>query len=239
MTSPAVRLPLTVEQSRRAVVIEADTAPTVADDTIADVVAGIRAAQAKHGFALVREVGELIVAKFYGGDIGVLRDRGPKDASLRKLAEHPDLPMSAASLYTAVATYDVLDRHPGVSSSKHLTPTHVRTVLPLPDKAQQRLLTRAEAKAWTVQQLEAEARKVKVRAPKRRGGRRPLPTFVKTIRALRRFDDDALFADFEQLDALGEDETQALYQTVTGLKLRCEALLERLQARVPGFGNPE
>ena len=128
----------------------------------------------------------------------------------------------------------MLDRHPGVYSSKHLTVTHVRTVLPLPDKVQQRLLDRAEAKAWTVQHLAAEARKVKAKAPKRGGGRRALLTFVKTIRALRRFDDDALFADFEQLDALGEDEAQALYQTVTGLKLRCEALQERLQARVPG-----
>ena len=87
-----------------------------------------------------------------------------------------------------------------------------------------------------MQQLEAEARKVKVKAnakaPKRGGGRPALPTFVRTIRALRRFDDDALFADFEQLDALGEDEAQALYQTVTGLKLRCEALQKRLQGRV-------
>ena len=233
----AVVAPVTVDDPDTAVVTDADTAPTVAADTIAEVVAGIRAAQAKHGFALVRDVGALIVAKFYGGDVGVLRERGPKDASLRKLAEHLDLAMSAASLYTAVATYELMERVGGVSTWKHLAPSHVRAVLPLPDKAQRRLLARAEDRAWTVRQLEAEARKVKVKAPKRRGGRRPLPTFVKTIRALRRFDDDALFADFEQLDALGEDDAQVLMQTVTGLKLRCEALQKRLQARVAGFGG--
>ena len=106
----AVVAPVAVDATDAAVVIDADTAPTVADDTVAEVVAGIRAAQAKHGFALVRDVGELIVAKFYGGDIGVLRDRGPKDASLRRLAENPDLAMSAATLYTAVATFELTER---------------------------------------------------------------------------------------------------------------------------------
>jgi hypothetical protein len=99
--------------------VPADQAtPALPDTLIDEVVRGIAAAQEKHGLALAVEVGSLIVDTFYGGDIAVLRDRGPKEASLRRLAEHPDLPMSPAALYRTVAIYELAERLGGVSTWK-------------------------------------------------------------------------------------------------------------------------
>ena len=217
------------------------TSPTVPDETISEVVASIRAAQAKHGFALIQDIGRLIVEKFYGGDIGVLRDRGPKDASLRQLADHPDLPMSASGLYRAVATYDLIERQGGVAVWKHLGPSHVRAVLPVSDKDQRRLLGFAEKHSWTVKKLEEKVRKIREDAKAaetdvKKRGRPPLPRFVKSLNALERYatDGDDLFGDLDAVDDLDGDEAQRLYQTVTGLKLKCEELEEKLRGRVPG-----
>lgn len=211
--------------------------PTVNDDVVTEVIAGIRAAQAKHGFALSRDIGQLVVEKFYDGDITAFRKRGPKDASLRKLAEHPDLPMSSTGLYNALATYELLERLPDVYASKQLTPTHVRAVLPLPPPEQEKLLKRAEKKGMTVRELEEEARKVKARTKKSAGGRPRLPRFVKTINALRKYvdSDDDLFGDLDAVEKLDAEEAEALWKTVTGLKLKCEELQKLLQASVPGF----
>src|SRR5688500_15482884 len=90
------------------------TPPEITDNTITEVVEAIRAAQAKHGFALAEEIGRLVVERFYGGDIDVFRERGAKDASLRKLADRKDLPMKFGAIYNAVATYEFLQRNPGV-----------------------------------------------------------------------------------------------------------------------------
>lgn len=222
-------------------VVGADQAALAIPDQVYDeVIEGIRAAWAKHGFALVQDVGRIVVEKFYGGDVGVMRDRGQKDASLRKLAEHPELPMSAATLYRTVATYEVVNRLGGVATWKHLEPSHVRAVLPLPEKDQRRLLERADERAWTVRQLEEEARKARAKAKKGNVGRPALPRFVKSIHALERFvEDEEAFADLSDEVELDGEEAKRLYQVVTGLKLKCAELQERLQGKVPGFGRME
>src|SRR5688572_20149166 len=52
-------------------------------------------------FAL--RVGAVIIHHFYAGDAHAWRDRGPKVHSFRRLAEHPELALSAGAIYRCVA----------------------------------------------------------------------------------------------------------------------------------------
>jgi hypothetical protein len=103
-------------------------------------------------FDFSMRVGLLIIDNFYAGDLGAWRHRGEKSVSFRKLAKHPNLPMSPSSLYRCVAIYEVCVCL-GVDGWKHVSPTHVRTVLALPRHQQSELLHTAEAEAWTVRRL--------------------------------------------------------------------------------------
>jgi hypothetical protein len=103
-------------------------------------------------FDFALSVGNLIVAKFYQGDVNAWRSRGPKDASFRTLSRHPDLPMSPSSLYRCVATYEVCQRI-GIISWKHVSTSHIRVILPVPHEEQSRLLKAAEANRWPVGRL--------------------------------------------------------------------------------------
>ena len=109
----------------------------------------------KATFDFTIAVGRIIVNDFYGGDTLALRSRGPKAFSFRKLASHPDLPMSPASLYRSVAIYSLCERL-GVLQWKHVSTSHLRLVLPLPPEEQARLLECTEAQAWSVQRLRQE-----------------------------------------------------------------------------------
>ncbi|MFZ5480498.1 MAG: hypothetical protein ACOZNI_27295, partial [Myxococcota bacterium] len=121
---------------------------------------------------------------------------------------------------------------------KHLTLTHLRAVLGLPEKDQERLLAAAEEKAWTTRQLEDKAAKVRKSEADGRG-RKPDPGFVKGIRRLGKLLDekDAWFGDLEKVEELEPDQAKALWDHVTGMKLQCEALQKALEGRVPGVSR--
>src|SRR6185437_7260192 len=102
-------------------------------------------------FAL--SVGRLIVAELYVGDLEHLRSRNPrKDSSLRKLAKHPDLPMSPAGLCRSVAMFELHERLGG-ASWKHVSTSHMRLVLPLAPADQEHLIRMAEKNRWTTRRL--------------------------------------------------------------------------------------
>src|SRR3974377_309327 len=61
-------------------------------------------------FDFAMSVGKLIIDNFYSGDLGAWRNRGAKNFSFRRLAKHPDLPMSASALYWSTAIYEVSRR---------------------------------------------------------------------------------------------------------------------------------
>lgn len=207
--------------------------PAVASDKVlSEVVQGIKAAQSKHGFALAAEIGHLVVERLYGGDLQALRSRGEKDASLRKLAQHAELPMSATSLYYALGVYEFLMRRPGIEAHARLTPTHVRAVLALPASDQGRLLQLVEKRSLSVAQLETEVRKLR-RQRAKGGGRHPLPPFVKSIHALGRFVHGAevLFGGLDAIGQLDPSEVRALSATLSGLQLKCDELQQALAAR--------
>ena len=212
--------------------------PIVADDLISDVARGIAELQRLRGLQLAWEVGHLIVEKFYGGNPMVLRERGPKDASLRRLAEHPDLPMSPSALFRSVAIYEVAERTGGVATWKHLGPSHVRTVLVLEPAHQHQLLRQAEDGRWTVQRLEEEVRGSRGNSG-RSGGRPLLPRFQKAIHALAKFvdGDGEVFGDLDRIAELDADEAQQLHKTVMAVRTKCEELEAEIHARVPAVSE--
>ncbi len=61
-------------------------------------------------FEFAFSVGRLVIDGFYAGKLSAWRSRRGKDASFRKLASHPNLPMSAAALYRSTAIYELCQR---------------------------------------------------------------------------------------------------------------------------------
>ena len=134
-------------------------------------------------FAL--SVGAVVIRHACGGDIARFRSRKPKDdAALRRVANHPDLAMSASMLYGCVATYELSERI-GIRSCRHISTSHIRLVLPLTHESQVQLLHSAEANRWSVRRLEIEVEGLKDERKRRGGRRRPSP-LARTLRALDR-----------------------------------------------------
>jgi len=129
-------------------------------------------------------VGSLVIHYFYGGDIKAWRSRGPKTQSFRRLARHPQLPMSASSLYRCVAIFELCDRLNVVSRWSRITVSHLRVVLPFDEKEQCRLMSAANAERWSVQRLEQEARKVATNEARR--GRSATPELVRFGRSIEK-----------------------------------------------------
>lgn len=229
-----------VEQAAPAEVLP----PPVADDVIDEVVATLNSWQRMAGFAFARQVGGLVIEKFYGGDVNAWRSHAEKDASFRKLKARADegaLQVSAPALYRSVALVE-LEARVGRVDKAHLTMTHVREVFGLPAEQQTRLLTAAQDKGWSIETMETEAAKVRKKEGDGRG-RPTLPAFVKSISALGRIiahKDGAPdpFADIDDLEQVSEEQAQALWQVVAGVKLKCEEIQKKLQVKVPGVGEP-
>jgi hypothetical protein len=134
-------------------------------------------------------VGRLVIDHLYAGDVQSWRARSPKkDHSLRKLARHPGLPLSAGALYRSIAIFEVCERL-GLESWKHVSTAHVRLVLPLPPEAQGLLLHEAEQERWTAQRLDAEVVSLVRRDPSvrlNRGGRKRVSPLGERVRAVEK-----------------------------------------------------
>lgn len=217
-------------------------------DAIDQVAQAIRDLHRSSSLEFAHRVGSVVLEKLYGGDFELLRDRGPKDASLRKLAGHPDLPLSASGLYQAIAVFEILERLGGVYACKHLCRSHVRAVLALPEEAQERLLERAEAQQWTVDRLKTEA--FCAARPTGAGGRPPLPAFVKSLHVLRRYVDrpDVYFTGLDSACALSDERVQELRRVMNALRAKLDEIEAHLEQQprsrrqsgtttVPGKGS--
>lgn len=166
------------------------------------------------------EIGRVVISTLYNGDCAEWRQRRRGGASLRELVRRPDLPMSAASLYRAIALYELCERT-GATSFRHLGASHLRAVLGVPIEHQRALLETAEREHWTVTGLEAAA--AALASPSRaRGGRRRVATYVRTLRALERL------TTAEALEGL---DRAAQLDSLEANRLRCsvERMLERLK----------
>ncbi len=186
--------------------------------------------QLRHRAALdlALSMGRLIVDKFYGGRTDVWRQRGKRCASFRKLAARPDLPISAAGLYRAVAIYEVWQRIGGVATWKHVGACHLRAVLSLPAADQDLLLARAEADSLSVRELESAVAQLRAAGIDRRG--RPRQSVVlRTVRQLERTLDgfDAM-VDEAQLRTLDERSVTELRARLGRLRRRCDDIVASL-----------
>jgi len=205
--------------------------PPIADDQLLDeVVTEINRIHRSATVDLALTIGKLIVERFYAGELAVWRRHAGKEASFRKLAARAgrDLHMTATTLYRAVALYELTQRL-GVSTWKHLSVSHLRAVLGLPEDEQRQLLATADLSCWTTARLEAEARQLRcARLGKR--GRLPLPGFMKTINRLVGLlaNGDAVRVDPEALRCLDDFERQRLTRTLGEV----QASLTRLQQQI-------
>jgi hypothetical protein len=101
-------------------------------------------------------VGELVVKNLYSWDVSRLRCRGRKrDATLRKVASHPDLGMSRSMLYHCIGVYELCERLQ-LRSWRHVSTSHLRLVLPLASDSHEKIPREAEANRWSVSRLEEE-----------------------------------------------------------------------------------
>jgi hypothetical protein len=149
------------------------------------VVAHIRRLARTASLEFALRVGAVIIHHFYDGDMDAWRSRGPKTASFRRLAQHPELTLSAGALYRCVALFELCERLNAPSRWEHLGASHLRLVLGLPPAAQERLLALANSKRWTVKVLQLEVLKQKyVRVTM--GGRRADPPIAKSLRRVQK-----------------------------------------------------
>ena len=140
-------------------------------------------------FALA--IGAAVIQHLFGGDLSQWRSRDPnKSVSLRKLARHPQLPMSPSALYRSIAIYELCERLE-IRRWRHVSTSHIRLVLSLPEHEQARLLRMAETNAWPVLRLDEEIETTMghegEQRRSRRGGRKrgsPLAHAVKRVAKL-------------------------------------------------------
>jgi hypothetical protein len=131
----------------------------------------------------------------------------------------------------------IMDTQWGVSDRKHLTMTHVRALIGLPDSQQKRLLATAEDEAWSGERVEREAAKVRKKEGDGRG-RPPLPGFVKGATRFRRIleGDDDMFGELEKAEEMEDEEVGAVLSIVTAMETKLQAVRASLQARLSRAG---
>jgi hypothetical protein len=182
-----------------------------------------------HGLRVARELGEYLVETFFGGDLDAAREQGRGHASWRALASRSDLLVSHSHLWSTVQVLDQLRRLPDDIGSSLSMSHHRRLLVVKDEEARAKLAKEAVAERLNVKQLEAkvsEQRAIEQAGETR--GRKPLPTFVKAIRALKKVDLTAEDLSAEMLEALPVGEADDLLQTIDQ---RIAALAE-LRARI-------
>lgn len=127
------------------------------------------------------KVGQVVVERFFDGD--ALNWREHQQISFRRLARHPELPMSASALRRCVGLYELTQRLGDLTRFERLGASHFRAVLGLNTSLQRDLLAEANEQAWTVAELESRVAKLRHK-PQGRGGRPRVPPLVKLIRQL-------------------------------------------------------
>lgn len=128
------------------------------------------------------EIGKILFATVFASDDSLLRARGRKCSSFRKLASHPDLQMSTSSLWRAVAIYELSLRFPELGRYNNVGVGHISVVLGLPQADQFVLLREAESKRWTRRKLQKMASEIRLR--QREPGMIPCARVVESLAGL-------------------------------------------------------
>lgn len=200
--------------------------PGLTEDAVEKALAQIRHIARVSSLQLALDVGEVVFETIFDGDAAMLRSRGPKHTSFRRLALHPELPMSASNLWRAVAIFELSRRLPDLPQATHLGVCHVRAVLGLPPHDQEQLLARAESERWDVSRLETQA-------SVRRRGRGGRPRKLEVLKALDKLRAVAAlplstFADKRAVRRMSGEEVDVALETLNELSDRFDALRELL-----------
>jgi len=188
-------------------------------------------------FALA--VGQVIITNFYGGDLDRWRARGTRlELPLRKLAKHPDLPMSFLALYRSVSIYEICARL-GVHGWKHVSTSHIRLVLPLRTADQCRLLELAESRRWTVRRLDQEIVQLMEHNPEvntHPGGHKRPSRLRRTVRVLEKFISAFPASEHDYGDDYepSPESTRTAIELVRCVSEKCALFEQRLRNSLPG-----
>lgn len=202
-------------------------------DSVELAVAEIRQLSRVASLELALGIGEIVFRRIFDGDIELLRKTGRKHMSFRRLALHPDVPISASALWRCVATYELSERLPAVKRAKHIGVSHIREVFGLADTVQEKLLSRADSERWTVAELTEHARSNR----QGHGGRPPKPALLRVLDTLFRVSTIPVgtFADRKAIAKLSADEVMTGLEALEELGERLHELRRALlEARDPG-----
>ncbi len=205
-------------------------------DALAD---ELRVTRRRRMLALAIEWGGRILEVIYDGDIERMRARGDdKDVSLRGLAERMDV--SPAQLHLAVQVHDFVARHPELIEHDHLTVTHFRCVMPLPDSRRLELLHRATIEEWTTKALEREARALKKKLTRGRGGRPRLPEGIKTLNSMHKYAEnpEMHLAGIDDFSRLSPKQARRLSHTLDVMLDRMNHARDELERHLELMGGP-
>ncbi len=196
------------------------------DENVEMVVAALKGVNAGHSVASALEAGEIIFGHVFGRDQGMLRARGRKCSSFRKLAAHPDLAMSTSSLWRAVAIYELSLRFPEIVHYVHVGVGHISVVLGLPEVDQFRMLRETEANCWTRRKLQKVA--TDLRLGQREPGTVPNARIIDSLAGLEMLASDIGFD--RRFELMSVDEATAALQLVERIRDRVTQVESRLRS---------
>jgi hypothetical protein len=189
------------------------------------------------GLQFVIRVGKIVMDRIFVGDARLWHSRGRKDASFRRLEQHPDLPFRASTLSKAVGVYFLSQRRPDLADFTNLQASHFQELVALADDLQDRLLAQANDHAWSVRRLRAEIRLLTPRGMTSRGRPR-LPGFVRSLRQIRdHVNERRLLADTDNM-RIDLQEARELLDTTRRLCRQGEELARKLMKYLSSAGDP-
>lgn len=214
--------------------------PDASDQLVEQVLLKLKALGREATLAFALSVGKLVITNLYRGNLDNWRSRDPrKSASLRRLAQHPDLPMSSAVLYRSVAMYEMFERL-DLGSLTEISTSHIRLVLPLCPEAQARLLRQAQDERWTVRRLDDEVAALLRENPGARcvrGGLRRRSGLTRTMHVVERCAqsvDDLLGELRDGGEELSPESQRVAVDAVRTATQTCTLLEARLARTRPG-----
>lgn len=222
---PSVRMILMVPSEEHAPVLESTRGRIERATARINEIVGVTSLQ----FAL--SVGRVVVEDLYGGRLDHWRERGPKEWSLRQLANEPSLCISASALYRAMAIYELKIRMHDHPMWEMLSVCHIRAVLGLPDHEQRRLLDLALERQLSAKALEDAVASVRSELKSSRGGRPRKPRFIRSIEQAERamLDANSAFGDLDALCAMQPEDREDLARRLGVVRRRCDELSALIQ----------
>lgn len=161
----------------------------------------------RSGWGRVKRIAEVVARHFFGGETArFCSEERERSFSVRRLAAHPQCPLSKSQLQEVLSAYAVYAEDEFVRSNSSLTPSHVAAVAKVPSEERKSLLQRAVLEQMSVRELTNAARVVRRLQGERRG--RPPTTDVQ--KAMTRLENSILSLEegLQLLEQAEVDETE-------------------------------